>query len=97
MASDRDNSGTLGTNRRKEKDSHPSHNGQATIGGVEYWISGWVKDGRDGSRFFSLAFKPKQASEHQGAPANPPARYSAPTQPKREAQASFDDGDEIPF
>jgi len=55
-----DNSGTLGTNRRKEKDSHPSHSGQALIDGKPYWISAWIKEGKDG-KFFSLAFKPKEA------------------------------------
>lgn len=56
----RDMSGTLGANRRKEKDSHPSHTGQCTIDGRDYWISAWVKEGANG-KFFSLAFKEKEA------------------------------------
>lgn len=59
----RDNSGTLGKNQRKEKDSHPSHTGQCVIDGKSYWISAWVKDGREGSKFFSLAFKVKDARQ----------------------------------
>lgn len=51
-------SGTLSRNKRKEKDSHPDYNGSALIEGVEYWISGWVKDGDDG-KWLSLSFKPK--------------------------------------
>lgn len=64
--SSRDNSGTLGANKRKEKDTHPSHTGQCTIDGVAYWISAWVKEGENG-RFFSLAFKKKEA--RAGSPA----------------------------
>lgn len=56
----RDNSGTLGKNTRREKDSHPTHSGRCTVAGTEYWISAWVKEGTDGSKFFSLAFKPRE-------------------------------------
>lgn len=55
----RDNSGTLGANKRKEKDTHPSHTGTCMVDGVEYWISAWIKEG-DSGRFFSLAFKKKE-------------------------------------
>ena len=54
----RDNSGTLGRNDRKEKDTHPDHKGSAMIGGIDYWISAWIKTGPTG-KFFSLAFTPK--------------------------------------
>ena len=88
MSQHRDNSGILGKNTRKTKDTHPTHSGQCTIDGKQYWISGWVKESRnDGSRFFSLAFKPKLAREHQGAPDNPPAQTSG--------KSEFDT--EIPF
>lgn len=83
----RDNSGTLGANTRKEKDSHPTHTGQCTIGGKRYWISAWVKTGRDNSRFFSLAFKPME--QRGGASRPPPAQEPPP------APADFDD--DIPF
>ena len=90
MSDQRDNSGLLGKNLRKEKDSHPTHSGQCMIDGKQYWISAWVKDGREGSRFFSLAFKPKLAKDHQGAPANPPAQTA-----QKPAADDFDS--EIPF
>lgn len=67
-----DNSGAIFRNDRKEKENHPDHTGQATIAGVDYWLSAWVKE-KDGRRYFSLAFKPKE--ETQGnAPAKPAAR-----------------------
>ena len=79
----RDNSGTLGRNTRREKDTHPTHSGRCIVAGVEYWISAWVKDGQDGSKFFSLAFKPRE--EQQPA-----------AQPKQ-AAAEFVDDSDIPF
>jgi hypothetical protein len=71
--SDRDNSGTLGRNDRREKDSHPTHAGKCVIGGKKYWISAWVKEGPNG-KFFSLAFKPQEQKQRQSfAPVPPPA------------------------
>lgn len=58
MAFDRTNTGTLGRNKRKEKDTHPEYTGQINIEGVDYWLSAWVKDG-NGEKFFSLSVKPK--------------------------------------
>lgn len=84
-----DNSGTLGKNQRREKDSHPTHSGQCTIDGKAFWISAWVKEVRDGSKFFSLAFKPKLQSD----------RASPPTGGKNDPRPAADDEfeDEIPF
>lgn len=88
MPQRRDNSGSLGKNIRREKDTHPTHTGQCTVGGKDYWISAWVKDGRDGSRFFSLAFKPmeQRGGQSPSRPSNPPP-----------APADDELSDDIPF
>lgn len=59
MTERRDNSGTMGRNSRKEKDTHPDFDGEAIIDGKPYWVNAWVKEGRNG-KFFSMSFKPKQ-------------------------------------
>jgi hypothetical protein len=56
----KDMTGSVWVNDRKERDTHPDRTGSATIGGVEYWISGWLKKTKAGDPYLSLAFKPKQ-------------------------------------
>ena len=58
----RDNSGSFRRNERKEKQTHPDYKGKATVAGVEYWLSGWIKKGEDGS-WMSLAFTPKDEEQ----------------------------------
>ena len=55
----KENSGSMFVNTKKEKDTHPDRNGTALIGGVEYWVSGWIKETKQGDKWLSLAFKPK--------------------------------------
>jgi hypothetical protein len=61
----RENSGSLFRNEKKEKDNQPSHTGTALIDGRVYQISAWVKTGKNDSKFFSLAFKPKDDAPRQ--------------------------------
>ena len=58
----RDNTGTLFKNDDREKDTHPHAKGTALIDGVEYWVSAWTKEGKNG-KFQSLAFKAKDKQE----------------------------------
>lgn len=57
----RDNSGSLFINDKREKDTHPNMNGSVMIDGKEYWISAWTKERNNGEKWLSLAFKPKEA------------------------------------
>ena len=70
-------------NTKKEKDTHPDRNGSALIDGVEYWVSGWIKETKGGDKWLSLAFKPKEE-----APRKPPGARRAPADTEE---------DQIPF
>lgn len=54
----KDFTGALFKNEKREKDTHPHATGAAMIDGVEYWVSAWTKEGKNG-KYQSLAFKPK--------------------------------------
>lgn len=58
----KDNSGSLFKNDRKEKDTHPDYKGTVKIGGVEYWQSAWVKE-VNGRKYFSQSFTPKEQTK----------------------------------
>jgi len=55
----RDNSGSLFRNDKKETDNHPDYNGSAIVGGQEVWMSAWLKTAANGKKFMSFSFKPK--------------------------------------
>jgi len=69
----RDNSGILFKNDRKSGDRDPDYRGTATIGGAEYRMSAWLKEGRSG-KFLSFAFtlndQPKTAAAKPARRAN---------------------------
>ncbi len=67
-----DNSAVLFKNDRKEKESHPDYNGNAEVGGVEYWLNAWVKESKTGKKFFSLSFTPKEKKRGEAPDANAP-------------------------
>jgi hypothetical protein len=58
----KDGQGSLFKNEKRTTDNHPHATGSALIGGVEYWVSAWTKEGKNG-KFQSLAFKPKDKQE----------------------------------
>lgn len=88
MAYDNNNTGFLARNDKKESDKHPDFRGSITVDGAEYWLSGWVRQGKPGSKmagrqFFSLSLSPKDEKKGSSKPA---------------AAAKQDDfSDDIPF
>lgn len=55
------NSGSIFSNERKEQPSHPDRTGSCNIDGKDYWVNGWLKETKDGKKYLSLSFKPKEA------------------------------------
>ena len=85
----RDNSGSLFKNDRKEKETHPDYKGSCMVGGVEMWMSAWIKTSGNGTKFMSFSFQPK---DQQQAPVRQaPARQA----PAPQADPDFDS--DLPF
>lgn len=72
MEYDNSNKGALFRNDKRTSDRAPEYNGSINVNGVDYWISGWIKEGQKG-KFFSLSVQPK---DQQKAPQQ--SRQSAP-------------------
>ena len=61
---DNTNSGILAKNKDKEAEQQPDYRGSLNVGGCEYWLSAWIKVGKEGGKlagekFFSLSITPK--------------------------------------
>jgi uncharacterized protein (DUF736 family) len=82
----RDNSGSLFKNDRKEKENQPDYTGTGMCGGEEIRISAWLKTAKSGKKFLSMSFQPK-VEDHQNE------------KPKRQVGGMSDAAmdDEIPF
>ncbi len=56
----KDNSASLFRNDKKESEKHPDYTGSAKVHGEEMWISAWVRETKDGRKYFSISLKPKE-------------------------------------
>jgi len=88
-----ENSGLLAKNDKQGNESRPDYRGSINVDGREYWLSAWIKQGRDGTKlagqkYMSLSVKPKD-EQAAYAPAPAPAAAPAPrmTQDQRDAMA----------
>lgn len=78
------NSGSLWKNEDRKDDKHPNAKGSALIDGTDYWVSAWTRETKEGVRYQSLTFRPKDQPERE----NPPQRRPPKPEPIE---------DEIPF
>jgi hypothetical protein len=94
MAYDNTNSGLLAKNDKQGNESRPDYRGSINVDGRDYWLSAWIKTGRDGTKlagqkYMSLSVQAKDAPAAAPAPAAPsPAPAAARmTQDQRDAMA----------
>ena len=55
----KDNTGALFANDKREKETQPNAKGSAMIDGVEYWVSAWTNTSSKGSKYQSIKFERK--------------------------------------
>lgn len=68
MSYDNNNQGAIFKNDRKAKDTDPEYKGSVTVGGVEYWVSVWLNETKDGRKYFSHKYTPKGVTaQHQAS------------------------------
>jgi hypothetical protein len=92
---DNTNRGMLTRNDKQGNESRPDYRGSINVAGVEYWLSAWIKEGREGTKlegqkYMSLSVQPKDASYPAAAPASAPVAAPAPAAPRRPSQAEQD-------
>ena len=95
-----DMKGSLSRNQKREHDKQPEFRGSACIHGTEFWISAWIREGDDGSKYFSLSFREKEQPKSETHPQASPelkSKYGSNTSPQRPYQARTLDDDSIPF
>jgi uncharacterized protein (DUF736 family) len=59
MEYDNTNRGVLFRNDKKETEKHPDFTGSMDVGGVDHYLSAWVRESKQGKKFFSISIKPK--------------------------------------
>jgi len=62
----KDNSGALFKNDKKESDSHPDYKGSAMIQGSEFWVSGWINVSSAGTKYMKFSYSPKEQVHNNG-------------------------------
>jgi type IV secretory pathway VirB10-like protein len=88
------NRGILARNDKQGNESRPDYRGSINVAGVEYWLSAWIKEGREGTKlagqkYMSLSVQPKDA-QPAPAPAPAPVASPAPVPARRPSQAEQD-------
>jgi hypothetical protein len=61
------NRGSLFRNDEKSKEEDRDYAGSINIEGREYWLSGWINQTKKGSKYLSLAVKPKDEQSREKA------------------------------
>jgi len=83
----KENSGAIFKNDRKEKETHPDYTGIINVAGKDYQISLWIKEGKKG-KFFSASIKEPYVKKQYDEPFTSAAKQS---------KTFTDTSDDLPF
>jgi len=65
---DNTNTGAMFANDKGDNDKRPDRKGSLNVDGVDYWISGWLRESKEGKKFLSLKVERKEAAKPSAAP-----------------------------
>ena len=51
----RELNGSMFKNDKKTQPNHPDYRGDVKVEGKLYWMSGWIKETKDGAKFLSIS------------------------------------------
>jgi hypothetical protein len=93
MSYDNTNSGIITRNDKQGNEKRPDYRGSINVEGRDYWLSAWIKTGRDGTKlagqkYMSLSVEPKEASA-----ASVPAPSPWPSPAPAPSMSSYGTGD----
>jgi len=96
---DNTNKGMLGKADKGDNPKRPDYKGQIDVDGVEYWLSGWIREARSGRnagrKFISLNIQPKDKPKERSNWENDRAGQGQRGQERR--QDTPEDGEDVPF
>ena len=72
---DNTNTGSLFVNDKGDNEKRPDRKGSLNVDGVDYWISGWLREG-NGKKFLSLKVERKEQQPATAKTLNDQARQS---------------------
>lgn len=68
MTYDNTNSGAIFKNDKQGNEKRPDYTGKLNVEGKDFYVSAWVKDGKEGSKFLSLSLKAIEAKQETKTP-----------------------------
>lgn len=63
---DNTNRGVLFRETEKKNERGPDYTGKMNVGGTEYRLSAWIKEGKSGNKFMSLSIDSKPIAAKEG-------------------------------
>lgn len=65
----KENTFALRKNTKPKTEKSPPYTGSINVNGVEYWLSGFINENEDGSKYFGGFVNPKDQTQSAAKPA----------------------------